>query len=115
MRTQTTELLCLKCPADPAGYLGSDLFREKFDHTSWLTKIFGRLARAKKNESVNHYSKKYSGRFPLWVVAESMDFSDFPRLFSGFPVPDQKQFAGNLNWRINFPTLPTEKQNKIKR
>lgn len=115
MRTQTTELLCLKSPEDPAGYLGSDLFREKFDHTSWLTKIFGRLARAKKNESVNHYSKKYSGRFPLWVVAESMDFSDISRLYSGLRGADQQEVAENLNLNIDFSTLTSEQQNKIQK
>lgn len=115
MRTQTTELLCLKSPADPAGYLSSDLFREKFDHVNWLSSIFGRLARAKKSESVKHYSQKYSGRFPLWVVAEFMDFSDMSHLYSGLRGADQKQVAENLNLRIDFSQLTREQQNKIKK
>lgn len=115
MRTQTTELLCLQNPADPAGYLNSDLFREKFDHVKWVSTIYGRLARAKKSDSIKHYSKTYSGRFPLWVVAEFMDFSDMSHLYSGLSNADQRKVAENLDLKIDFSTLTEAQKEKLRK
>src|SRR5699024_1650562 len=51
----------------------------------------------------------------LWVVAESMDFSDISRLYSGLRGADQQQVAENLNLKIDFSTLTSEQQNKIQK
>ncbi|AKA97085.1 Abi family protein [Corynebacterium ulcerans] len=115
MRTQITEVLCLRSPDDPTAYLGNVLFKEKFNHIDWLSSIYRRLARAKKSESIKHYSRSYSGQFPLWVVAEFMDFSDISHLYSGISSLDQKQVAENLNLTIDFDRLTSAQRSKLRK
>ncbi|WP_257181747.1 hypothetical protein [Corynebacterium cystitidis] len=65
MRTQITETLCAKQPNEPDFYLSSGGFRTRFDHVGWLSTIYGRLNRGKKNEAVKHYAAEYGGTVPV--------------------------------------------------
>ncbi|MDR6276887.1 Abi family protein [Corynebacterium suicordis] len=114
MRTQVVELLCSYTPEDPTSYLKSDLFREKFNHTDWISTAYGRLARAKSSESIKHYKNSYGGRFPLWVVAEVMDFRDISELFAGLKGRDQMKIAQNLNLTIDFGSLSRAQKDKVR-
>lgn len=112
LRTRITELLCSKEPEDPTLYLRSEYFKPKFDHVGWLYTVFGRLSRSKSN-AVAHYSKNYAGQFPLWVVAEVIDFSDLSRLFSGLGSKDQQCIAESLGVFIDFEGLSENKKRRV--
>ncbi|WP_257159486.1 Abi family protein [Corynebacterium cystitidis] len=112
MRTQITETLCAKQPNEPDFYLSSGGFRTRFDHVGWLSTIYGRLNHGKKNEAVKHYAAEYGGRYPLWVLAEVMDFSDMSRLFAELGNNDQRKIAENLDLHINFNTLSNNQRDK---
>lgn len=115
IRTQTVELLCRHDPTDPAGYLSSQLFRECFDHVQWVARIYGRLARAKKSDSVKHYSQHYGGKFPLWVVAEFMDFSDVSILYRGLRGSDQQAVAENLGLKIDTSNMSQSQNVRLRK
>lgn len=113
MRTQVVERLCSYTPNDPTSYLQSSLFREKFKHTDWISTVYGRLASAKSNESIRHYKTVYDGQFPLWVVAEVMDFRDISELFGGLTSTDQKEIASRLNLSIDFRSLSPAQRERL--
>lgn len=112
LRTRITELLCSKNPANPALYLSSEYFKPKFDHVNWLYTVYGRLSRS-KSDAVKHYAENYAGQFPLWVVAEVIDFSDLSRLFSGLNSRDQQHIAEDLGIYVDFDELSSNQKRRV--
>ncbi|WP_293775481.1 Abi family protein [uncultured Corynebacterium sp.] len=113
MRTKLVELLCTRHPNDPTFYLRSDDFRPNFDHVSWLSTAYGRLARAKKNDAVKHYIDEYGGQYPMWVVAEVLDFSDISKLYAGLGSNDQRSISEALDIKIDFASLNRNQKQKL--
>lgn len=113
MRTQVTELLCARNRENPAFYLDSSEFRPSFEHASWLHTVYGRLSRSSKNEAVKHNASEYGGKYPLWVVAEVLDFSDISRLFAGLVSRDQRIVAERLEPKIDYTTLNRNQKDKL--
>lgn len=113
MRTKIIELLCARHPGDPTFYLKSDDFRPNFDHVSWLSTAYGRLARAKKSDAVKHYIDEYGGQYPMWVVAEVLDFSDISKLYAGLGSNDQRSISEALDIKINFSSLNRNQKQRL--
>lgn len=114
MRTQVTECLLLNSPSDPLVYLDATKFRPTFDHLSWITTAYNRLNRARRgSETVKHHSKEYGGKYPLWVVAEVMDFSDISKLYEGLPSAKQRLVAEELGIKIDLSQLTSNQIHKL--
>lgn len=116
MRAQLTDLLCLTPENNPLAHLEADRFRPSFDHLDWLWSIYGRLKRsAKRSESVKHYRENYGGKYPLWVAAESMDFSDMSKLYAGLTSSEQFKIAENLGFAFNLGNLADNQKEKVRK
>lgn len=101
------------CNSDVLAYTKSENFRDEFDHATWMVTAQSRIERSKKrNESIRHYSAKYGNRYPFWVLAEVLDFSDISRLYDGLPAAVQREIAEDLNVRIDYSSLPRPKRRK---
>lgn len=113
MRTQISELLCLR---GPLSYQFPSEFRDGFNHKEWMDRIHRRVKRAEKtSESIRHYKSKYTEQFPIWVLAEVFDFSDTSKLYSNLKTPDQKQISNNLQLTVNNELLSLNQRRKINR
>lgn len=116
LRAQLIEQLCLRAERDPLVYLDASTFREKFNHLEWIATIFRRLSRAKqRSESIRHYSVAYSGRYPLWVVAEAMDFTDASTLYSGLNLADQMAIAERIGIFFDWAALSSNQKRKMEK
>lgn len=114
MRTQVTECLLLNSPSDPLVYLDATKFRPTFDHLSWIATAYNRLNRARRgSETVKHHSKEYGGKYPLWVVAEVMDFSDISKLYEGLPSAKQRLVAEELGIEIDLSQLTSNQIHRL--
>ncbi|AOX06765.1 CAAX protease [Corynebacterium sp. NML98-0116] len=114
MRALITDLLSLTPTNNPQVYLQSERFRQNFNHTEWLWTIYGRLNRASnRSASIKHYKNNYGGQFPLWIIAESMDFSDVSKLYSGLPSADQFKIAERLGISIDLGALNRNQKEKV--
>lgn len=116
-RTRICELLLAKNPDDPLLYRDESIFREKFDHQKWLKTADNRVKRAiyNRNRAVQHYSKKYEKRYPLWVLMDVLDFSDISRLYSGLKSSDQHKIATELGIEIDWNNLSPNMRKKRER
>ncbi|WP_281510802.1 Abi family protein [Corynebacterium belfantii] len=86
------------------------LFREEFDHSSWLATVEARIERAKSsNAAIKHYADKY-GQYPFWVVTEVLDFSDVSILFSGLPVHTQHSISTGLGFHVAVDRLNSKQK-----
>ncbi|MGQ4509474.1 Abi family protein [Dermabacteraceae bacterium P13147] len=111
LRTRVGEILCV---SDPLAYTRPERFRSSFRHYSWMETARKRVERAaKNNEAVKHYRKEYDGRYPFWVLAEVLDFSDISRLFDGLPTRDQRAIAEGLGFVIDLNALSRRQRNKV--
>ena len=116
-RTRICELLLAKNPDDPLLYRDESIFREKFDHQKWLKTADNRVKRAiyNRNRAVQHYSKKYEKRYPLWVLMDVLDFSDISRLYSGLKSSDQHKIATELGIEIDWNNLSPNMRKKARK
>lgn len=111
-----THIINVLCATDPLAYCDSTNFRPTFNYSSWMETVWRRIGRASKNnDSVRHYEEKYSYRFPLWVVAETLDFSDVSKLFEGLLSRHQQQIAENLGLFIDIDSLSSNQGVKVKK
>lgn len=69
----------------------------------------------RRNESIQHYRDCYDSRFPFWVLAEVLDFSDVSRLYDGMRVSDQRLIAEGLEIKIDLSALSRRTQEKLKK
>jgi abortive infection bacteriophage resistance protein len=53
----------------------------KQDHNSWLEGYKQRVGRMRSENFVSWHFEKYSGRLPIWVAVETMDFGSLSKLF----------------------------------
>ncbi|MBM7824723.1 abortive infection bacteriophage resistance protein [Arcanobacterium pluranimalium] len=115
-RSHVTNLICINNSLDPLAYTNSEIFRPNFDYLDWIETAYRRLNRARKrSESVKHYLGEYSGQFPLWVIAETMDFSDISKLYAGLKSTDQREIAEHWGIRIDLNKLSNNQQSKVKK
>ena len=113
MRTRIGESLCAD---DPLFYLNPENFRAEFEHKEWLQIAQKRIERVgRRNESIQHYRDCYDSRFPFWVLAEVLDFSDVSRLYDGMRVSDQRLIAEGLEIKIDLSALSRRTQEKLKK
>lgn len=113
LRTRIGELLC---KSDPLAYTDPSKFRPSFDHSQWMKTAQKRIARAgKNNEAIRHYRDNYDGRYPFWVLAEVLDFSDISRAFEGLATNDQRMIAEDLGFIVNLDALSKNQQRKAKK
>ena len=55
-------------------------FKGKQDHNSWLEAYKQRISRMRSEDFVNWHFEQYSGRLPIWVAVETMDFGALSKL-----------------------------------
>lgn len=108
-----TRLIDVLSAGGPLGYQDPCWFRESFDHSRWLEIAEKRLGRAKRHSApVKHYSENYGGEFPIWVLAEVLDFADISRLFEGLKKDHQLEVAESLGVRIDLGSLSRNQRRK---
>lgn len=116
VRALVTDTICLEPLNDPRAYLDADRFRPSFHHVAWLSTIYRRVNREYgRSEPLKHYSEKYGKKFPLWVVAESMDFRDVSQLFSGLKSEEQFKIAERMGIAIQYDQLSRNQQRSVLR
>lgn len=112
MRMRIGESLCAD---DPLFYLNPENFRAEFEHKEWLQTAQNRVERVgRRNESIQHYRDCYDSRFPFWVLAEVLDFSDVSKLYDGMRVSDQRLIAEGLEIKIDLSALPRRTQKNLR-
>lgn len=100
----------------PEAYTNPGNFRPNFDHAAWLDTARSRARRARRSSaSIKHYDTKYGGSYPLWVLADHLDFADCSRLFEGLRSKAQWSIADRLGIRIDLSRLGASQQKKAKK
>lgn len=98
---------------DPLSYRDPRNFRSTFDHQKWLHMAQRRIRRAKKSHAaIRHYEQQY-GDFPLWVLAEVLDFSDVSKLYDGMHFSTQRSIAEELGLVIDSAQLSKTQRKKL--
>lgn len=89
-------------------------FRPDFDHGSWLDTAERRIKRAaRSSRSVQHYADKYDSNYPLWVLADHLDFADSSRLFEALPAKRQWSVAERLGIQVDRSKLSNNQRKKV--
>lgn len=90
-------------------YRDAAVFRPEFDHSTWLNTAFPRVKRAEKRDTaIKHYTSTYH-EYPIWVLIETLDFSDISQLFDGM-LPDKQRSISQSLGLIVDPDRLTAKQ-----
>lgn len=98
MRARIGELLVAK---GALSYKDASLFREDFNHQSWLRTAQGRVERARKrNHAIAHYAIHYDD-YPFWVLADVLDFSDISQLYDGLLIDDQRSISESYGFIVD--------------
>lgn len=66
------------------------------------------------NQAVQHYRNNYGRNYPLWVLAEVLDFSDISRLYQGLLYDNQAQIAEAFGVKIKLENLSKSVRKRIK-
>lgn len=69
-------------------------------HAKWLRKV-GQEQLRSKEEFVKHFTRKYGGPLPVWVVTEILDFGGLSRLYEGLKQKDRDDIAASFNLTDN--------------
>lgn len=69
-------------------------------HAKWLRKVGQEQSRSKE-EFVKHFTRKYGGPLPVWVVTEILDFGGLSRLYEGLKQKDRDDIAASFNLMDN--------------
>ncbi|MEL4506320.1 Abi family protein [Luteococcus sp. H138] len=102
--------------AGTLAYTNPALFRPSFNHEQWLRTAERRIDRASRhNDAIDHHRNLYGNRFPFWVLAEVLDFSDVSRLYEGLPAQAQRDIAEGLGLVINLDALSSGQRTKAKK
>lgn len=101
------------CHPNPLQYEQQETYRPDFDLGSWLSTAIKRVHRARyRNEAIRHYEVAYGGRYPFWVLAEVLDFSDISRLYQGLLAMNQRHIAEELGIAISTDKLTKNQRQK---
>lgn len=65
-------------------------------HAKWLRKVAQDQSRSKE-EFVKHFTRKYGGPLPVWVVTEILDFGSLSRLYEGLHQKDRDDIAAEFH------------------
>ncbi|WKD58611.1 Abi-like protein [Corynebacterium caspium DSM 44850] len=102
MRARIGELLVAK---GALSYKDASLFRDDFDHESWLRTAQGRVERARKrNHAIAHYAANYDD-YPFWVLADVLDFLDISQLYDGLLLDDQRAISESYGFTVDAERL----------
>lgn len=78
----------------PLCYERPSSFRPTFDHAKWLRTIQRRVDRARgRDDFIDHHDEHYSGKIPIWVLTDVLDFTDLSILYAGMNSTDQRAVA----------------------
>lgn len=69
-------------------------------HAKWLRKVGQEQSRSKE-EFVKHFTRKYGGPLPVWVVTEILDFGGLSRLYEGLKQKDRDDIAASFGLTDN--------------
>ncbi|WP_346777637.1 Abi family protein [Rhodococcus sp. HNM0563] len=69
-------------------------------HAKWLRKVAQEQSRSKE-EFVKHFTRKYGGPLPVWVVTEILDFGGLSRLYEGLQQKDRDDIASGFGLTDN--------------
>lgn len=112
-----TNHLCLTDDLGPLVDEDPSHFRSKFDHfdhLDWMRTVYSRLSHAKsRSEPIKHYQSNYAGKFPLWVVADTLDFVDISKLYAGISSDDQRSVAEGLKSTGALTLLPAGQSERV--
>lgn len=101
---------------DALSYRDSSSYRPGFRLANWLGTAEKRVDRARRhNGAIKHYDAEYGGQYPLWVLAEVLDFSDVSRLYEGLRFEDQQDIASQLGIGIDLSQLTSALRRKARR
>lgn len=90
------------------GYLNPNTFTHSHNHTSFISKMNYLVDCNEDREFVKHYNSKYSGKFPLWVMAELFSFGTLAFFFKDMHSADKKTIANDY-----YGCSPSEMDNWI--
>ncbi|HEY5858569.1 MAG TPA: Abi family protein [Aldersonia sp.] len=92
----STEFVGVSSPAQPPAHA------EWLDsaHAKWLRKVTQEQSRSKE-EFVKHFTRKYGGPLPVWVVTEILDFGGLSRLYEGLKQKDRDDIAASFDLTDN--------------
>ena len=90
------------------GYLNPNSFSHSHNHQSFISKINYLVECNEDREFVKHYNSKYSGKFPLWVMAELFSFGTLVFFFKDMHSADKKVIANDC-----YNCSPSEMDNWI--
>ncbi|MDV6271579.1 Abi family protein [Rhodococcus globerulus] len=92
----STEIVAVSDPSQPPAYAG---WLESA-HAKWLRKVQQDQNRSKE-EFAKHFTRKYGGPLPVWVVTEILDFGGLSRLYEGLKQRDRDDIAASFGLRDN--------------
>lgn len=111
-----TCLITTMCGTTPEPHRDPKFFRPTFDLNGWLATANRRIERSsRRNDAIRHYQDNYDGRFPLWVLAEVLDFSDVSKLLQGLHSAQQQEVCETLGFRIDPGKLSPNQAKKLKK
>lgn len=100
----------------PESYRDASVFRPQFDHARWIQTVDRRIHRAaRSSEPIKHHQSHYSGRFPVWVAVDTMDFSDVSLAFEGLGLAHQRTIAESFGIVIDRSQLSGSQRQSLKR
>ena len=90
------------------GYLNPNTFTHSHNHQSFISKMNYLVECNEDREFVKHYNSKYSGKFPLWVMAELFSFGTLAFFFKDMHSADKKIIANDY-----YGCSPSEMDNWV--
>lgn len=90
------------------GYLNPSSFDRSHNHQSFISRVNHLIDAGEERAFVQHYNKKYGGKFPLWVVMELFSFGTLAFFFKDMHTSDKKTLANEY-----YNCSPTEMDNWI--
>ncbi|VXC06123.1 Abi family protein [Pseudoclavibacter sp. 8L] len=97
----------------PLSYEDKSLFRDAFNHSSWVDKTHERVKRAaRRSMFINHHMQNHAGVIPIWVLVEVLDFSDVSMLYDGMRATDQFDVAEGMGICLRLDRLSQRQRGK---
>lgn len=80
----------------PDGYMAAEHYNQRHNHIAFTKHISSCIKENDKTPVVKHHTKKYSGKFPLWVIIEFFSVGMLSHFYRGLETKDKKQIARDL-------------------
>jgi len=85
------------------GYLDPKIYNTRHNHKKFLDRISLCIDENKNTRIVKHHIKKYSGKFPIWVIIEFFSIGMISHMYRDLNAGDRKAIAKRLN--VNYIVL----------